>query len=65
LQVRISYFGEAGGVPVGRAMLYITCVGKLGGGHPQIVAPVGMLPPSASLSPQRSRWMLTPAAAEQ
>ncbi|NXL53992.1 PADI1 deiminase, partial [Podilymbus podiceps] len=26
LQVRISYFGEAGGVPVGRAMLYLTCV---------------------------------------
>lgn len=30
LQVRISYFGEASGVPVGRAMLYLTCVGKLG-----------------------------------
>lgn len=27
-QVRISYYGEAGGVPVGRAMLYLTCVGK-------------------------------------
>jgi len=27
-QVRISYFGEASGVPVGRAMLYLTCVGK-------------------------------------
>ncbi|NXV36269.1 PADI3 deiminase, partial [Rissa tridactyla] len=26
LQVRISYFGEAGGVPVARAMLYLTCV---------------------------------------
>ncbi|KAK4809811.1 hypothetical protein QYF61_014279 [Mycteria americana] len=25
-KVRISYFGEAGGVPVGRAMLYLTCV---------------------------------------
>ncbi|NXA30581.1 PADI1 deiminase, partial [Ibidorhyncha struthersii] len=25
LQVRISYFGEAGGVPVARAMLYLTC----------------------------------------
>ncbi|KFQ84405.1 Protein-arginine deiminase type-1, partial [Phoenicopterus ruber ruber] len=25
-KVRISYFGEAGGVPVGRAMLYVTCV---------------------------------------
>ncbi|NXJ06153.1 PADI3 deiminase, partial [Odontophorus gujanensis] len=25
-KVRISYFGEASGVPVGRAMLYLTCV---------------------------------------
>ncbi|NXT58855.1 PADI1 deiminase, partial [Pluvianellus socialis] len=25
-KVRISYFGEAGGVPVARAMLYLTCV---------------------------------------
>ncbi|NWR81112.1 PADI1 deiminase, partial [Centropus unirufus] len=25
-KVRISYFAEAGGVPVGRAMLYLTCV---------------------------------------
>ncbi|XP_009994089.1 PREDICTED: protein-arginine deiminase type-1-like [Chaetura pelagica] len=25
-KVRISYFGETGGVPVGRAMLYLTCV---------------------------------------
>ncbi|NWX15525.1 PADI1 deiminase, partial [Aegotheles bennettii] len=25
-KVRVSYFGEAGGVPVGRAMLYLTCV---------------------------------------
>ncbi|NXI37310.1 PADI1 deiminase, partial [Galbula dea] len=25
-KVRISYFGEAGGMPVGRAMLYLTCV---------------------------------------
>ncbi|NXJ85934.1 PADI3 deiminase, partial [Trogon melanurus] len=25
-KVRISYFGEAGGVPVGRSMLYLTCV---------------------------------------
>ncbi|OXB59660.1 hypothetical protein ASZ78_004988 [Callipepla squamata] len=25
-KVRISYFDEAGGVPVGRAMLYLTCV---------------------------------------
>lgn len=31
LQVRISYFGEAGGVPLARAMLYLTCVGKWGG----------------------------------
>lgn len=28
LQVRISYFREASGVPVGRAVLYLTCVGK-------------------------------------
>ncbi|NWI67737.1 PADI3 deiminase, partial [Todus mexicanus] len=26
LQVRISYYGEASGVPMGRAMLYLTCV---------------------------------------
>ncbi|XP_021230372.1 protein-arginine deiminase type-1-like isoform X3 [Numida meleagris] len=25
-KVRVSYFGEASGVPVGRAMLYLTCV---------------------------------------
>ncbi|NXG44124.1 PADI3 deiminase, partial [Psilopogon haemacephalus] len=25
-KVRISYFGESGGVPIGRAMLYLTCV---------------------------------------
>ncbi|NWV00858.1 PADI1 deiminase, partial [Upupa epops] len=25
-KVRVSYFGESGGVPVGRAMLYLTCV---------------------------------------
>ncbi|XP_068771678.1 protein-arginine deiminase type-1-like isoform X2 [Struthio camelus] len=25
-KVRVSYFGEDGGVPVGRAMLYLTCV---------------------------------------
>ncbi|NXL04435.1 PADI1 deiminase, partial [Mesembrinibis cayennensis] len=34
-KVRISYFGEAGGVPVGRAMLYLTCVGKWGGDTPK------------------------------
>ncbi|NWS20023.1 PADI1 deiminase, partial [Pachyramphus minor] len=27
-KVRISYFREAGGVPVGRAMLYLTCVAR-------------------------------------
>ncbi|NWX26681.1 PADI3 deiminase, partial [Notiomystis cincta] len=27
-KVRISFFREAGGVPVGRAVLYLTCVGK-------------------------------------
>ncbi|NXC19389.1 PADI1 deiminase, partial [Corythaeola cristata] len=48
-KVRISYFGEAGGVPVGRAMLYLTCVGKWRGGHPQIVVLVGCPPPSILL----------------
>ncbi|NXC55888.1 PADI3 deiminase, partial [Aleadryas rufinucha] len=30
-KVRISYFREAGAVPVGRALLYLTCVGEYGG----------------------------------
>ncbi|NXL39271.1 PADI3 deiminase, partial [Glaucidium brasilianum] len=48
-KVRISYFREAGGVPVGRAMLYLTCVGKWHGGNPQTVVPVGMPIPSTSI----------------
>uniref|UniRef100_A0A8C3FSX0 Protein-arginine deiminase n=1 Tax=Chrysemys picta bellii TaxID=8478 RepID=A0A8C3FSX0_CHRPI len=29
-KVRISYYGQDGGTPVHRAMLYLTCVGKIG-----------------------------------
>ncbi|NXR94500.1 PADI3 deiminase, partial [Hypocryptadius cinnamomeus] len=35
-QVRISYFREAGGVPVGRTVLYLTCVDPNGIGDSQL-----------------------------
>ncbi|NXD88385.1 PADI1 deiminase, partial [Halcyon senegalensis] len=61
-KVRISYFGEASGVPMGRAMLYLTCVGKWGEmgtpklwhwwGHPPSSIP---LPTEISLDADTSR----------
>ncbi|NXD60326.1 PADI1 deiminase, partial [Corvus moneduloides] len=44
-KVRISYFREAGAVPVGRALLYLTCVGE-SGGRPQTPRVPPRLPPA-------------------
>ncbi|NWJ01839.1 PADI3 deiminase, partial [Crypturellus undulatus] len=38
-KVRISYFAEDGGVPLGRAMLYLTCVGGSTTGRDRMGAP--------------------------
>ncbi|NXK49029.1 PADI1 deiminase, partial [Chauna torquata] len=63
-KVRISYFGEASGVPVGRAMLYLTCVevsldadtSRSGSVSRTLTDKVtrGQQPPPSSLSPTMS-----------
>lgn len=64
LQVRISYFREAGGVPMGRALLYLTCVGKGGMAPVPILEPHSLDFPFSHLIPvpQKCRWTLMSTA---